>query len=392
MAMVKGEIEYIDFELNKYLNDLKVVGTLSKLFSDSSIPFIQYRVAENLYCASFYAENISRDDASADAKYKGFGVGIKTFTEDNKATFQKIAEFDKQRKLYGTITGSKGKIEKIAELRNRRLITTMAIYNVNKLIYHCVVRNEQGFWLFEEKIHLINIPKIQITEEKGGVISFTDGLCEYKFYESKSTLLKRFVTNKYFANIGVMIIDDPIKELKNLEIDIHGTKAQMEEYIIVPLFSATKGGTVKRVEEHSGLNQWNAKARKDLKGVYHPRNEGEVYIPYPKELRERFEGFFPSRETPFNCKLPNGETLSMKICQEDGKAIMSNPNKALGEWLLRSVLKLPPKTLLTYDYLLAVGVDAVKFTKYGGIYKVDFTTVGEYDDFLAKTFNDVEID
>lgn len=34
-----------------------------------------------------------------------------------------------------------------------------------------------------------------------------------------------------------------------------------------------------------------------------------------------------------------------------GKSIMSNPNKALGKWLLRDVFELPEKTLVTYDML-----------------------------------------
>ena len=41
----------IDIE-NKgnYLNLLSAVSKLSGLFSDSSVPFINYRVAENIFC------------------------------------------------------------------------------------------------------------------------------------------------------------------------------------------------------------------------------------------------------------------------------------------------------------------------------------------------------
>ena len=42
---------------------------------------------------------------------------------------------------------------------------------------------------------------------------------------------------------------------------------------------------------------------------------------------------------------------------------MSNPNKELGKWLLRDVLHLDERHLLTYDELLAKGIDSVIFWK-----------------------------
>lgn len=387
-------IDYIDIELYQYLNDLKIIGSLSRLFSNSSIPILNYRATENIYCSIFDAENISRCDVSIDAKYKklgtqSFGVGIKTFIEGNKASFQKIAEFNKQNQFYKDLS-VKDKIIKIAELRNKRLEVTKNIYNIQRFIYHCIVRNEKGFFLFEEEIDFIDIPKIKISGEKNSVIAFTDGICEYQFYESKSTLYKRFRTIEYFANVGVEIIEDPIKELRSLNLQELGTEPKYMEYIIIPLFSFKRKNAEKVVEIKSGLNQWNAKPRKNKQG-YHARNSSEVYIPYPKVLRSHFENFFPNRDTPFDVILPSGEEISMKICQEDGKAIMSNPNKALGKWLLRDVLGLKERQLLTYNDLLEIGIDAVKFEKYENTYKLNFVEVGVFDDFMVKIFNDVDI-
>ena len=51
--------------------------------------------------------------------------------------------------------------------------------------------------------------------------------------------------------------------------------------------------------------------------------------------------------------------LQAKICQENGKALMSNPNKDLGEWLLRKVLKKNVGELVTMDDLNRIGIDSV---------------------------------
>ena len=122
------------------------------------------------------------------------------------------------------------------------------------------------------------------------------------------------------------------------------------------------------VPEKSGLNQWNAGGR--------ARSYDEIYIPYPKEYRDISVGFFPARDTPFDLELPNGETISAKVCQDDGKAIMSNPNRDLGNWLLRDVLKLEPGEIVTLDMLDNLGINAVMFTKHAdGKYSIDFTNV-----------------
>ncbi|MCQ2071311.1 MAG: hypothetical protein MJZ68_09290, partial [archaeon] len=88
-----------------------------------------------------------------------------------------------------------------------------------------------------------------------------------------------------------------------------------------------------------------------------------TYIPYQKEDRERISGFFPGRDEPFDLELPHGNTISAKICQDEGKAIMSNPNKDLGNWLLRDVLGLEKGQLVTMDLLEGKEVNAVLFTK-----------------------------
>lgn len=40
-------------ELNLYKNYLTALASLSGLFSDSKIPYLHYRTAENIFCKSF---------------------------------------------------------------------------------------------------------------------------------------------------------------------------------------------------------------------------------------------------------------------------------------------------------------------------------------------------
>ena len=63
---------------------------------------------------------------------------------------------------------------------------------------------------------------------------------------------------------------------------------------------------------------------------------------------------------------------------------MSNPNKLLGEWLLRTVFELPEGTVVTYEMLEKFGVDSVVFTKHGDLeYSVDFSEIGTYEEFYG---------
>ena len=366
-------LNYDKLSVEKYLKDLRLVGSLSRLFSDSNIPFLHYRATENLYCDDFGAENLARADVSADAKYKDKGVGIKTFIEN--AELQKVAEFNNQHKLYEALPPSE-MIRKVAELRNLRMGFTMKAYGLTDLIYHCVVRSREGFLLFEEKMNFIDIEHIKLEKESEHTYSFSDGIENYKFDASKSTLYKRFATKNFFADVKVDTLTDPIDALRKISLDKTAPVISFYETVIIPLYATDRVGN-KTVNAKSGLNQWNAGGR--------ARDNDEVYIPFNSVLREKYENFFPPRDKPFDVELPNGQTMSMKICQDGGKAIMSNPNKALGKWLLRNVLNVPQDKVVTYEMLLAVGVDAVSFQKRpNGSYKMDFKQVGEFERLLDK--------
>lgn len=361
-------IKYSEKDLNKYLDDLKVVGMLSSLFSDSSTPMLYYRATENLYCNAFGATNLARSDVPADAKLGNIGIGIKTFLEQNKKTYQKIEEFNNQHSLYENLE-PENKVKKIAELRNKRLSFTMKTYDIKKMIFHCIVRNDDGFHFYEEPMDFIDIDRIEIQNVRANTIDFTDGNHNYKFNITKSTLYKQFITDDYFAEIKVIIAKDPLSLINRNELTTIVTVTDGET-IVMPLYSYSHGNRV--VPEKSGLNQWNAGGRK--------RDANEVYIPFLAQLREKYADFFPPRNQSFNVVLPSGKEISMKVCQENGKAIMSNPNKVLGEWILRDVLQLQEKELVTYDKLLELGIDSVAFEKINDTYKLDFRQIDEVEE------------
>lgn len=78
----------------KYLSMLALMAKLSNLYSDSAIPFIHYRITENLFCRYLGAKNLSRTDTAYDAKWGDWGVGIKTFILSGQRSKEKIAEFN----------------------------------------------------------------------------------------------------------------------------------------------------------------------------------------------------------------------------------------------------------------------------------------------------------
>lgn len=366
-----------------YKQMLRLTGSLSNLFSESDSPYLVSRSVENAFCEAFGAENLGRADCSADASLHGVGVGIKTFLHGNGRTLQKIAEFNRDSDLYRN-KSYKELVYIIAKLRNERIEFTKRAYNLHTMIYHCVTRSPGKILIYEMPMDLIdvsNIKNIEVSNNKN-TITFEDGRNEYSFNITKSTLYKRFYTNIPLAEINVEILPNPytmLARLFNLTLEpivreetVPYNNLKAKEYILLPLFSDR--GAKRHVPEKSGLNQWNAAGR--------PRNPNEIYIPIPSWIHKVFPTFFPPRDQSFQLQLPDKSLLSAKVCQENSKALMSNPNSALGEWLLRKVMKLKEGELLTYDKLKILGIDSVIVYKHSEKhFSIDFCSIGSYDEF-----------
>lgn len=364
---------------NKYIALLSMMGSLSNLFSTSTVPYLDSRIAENVFCRALEAENISRQDCTADAKKDNIGIGIKTWIEQSK--LQKIAEFNKDRVEYIKLKDD-DLIYKIACLRNERIELTKRTHELDNLIYHCITRKDGKFIINESKMDKVDINTLKIISRNSSSIKFKDKFNEYSFNFSKSVLMKRFQDMEVLSTINIDIIEDPYITLENcfsnnLINKRINNNTNNNNYLILPLYSYNKKTKDKEVPPKSGLNQWNAGGR--------ARDINEIYIPISKRDHRLTPNFFPSRDTEFTLILPNKKELQAKICQDGEKALMSNPNKALGQWLLRDVLNLAEGQIITYDMLEDLGIDSVQIVKLEELkYEISFAKVGTYEEFIES--------
>ena len=377
---------------DNYKKMLAIVGSLTQLFSESDCPYLAYRAHENIFCKYFEADNLARSDCSADAKKGKVGIGLKTWMGGDD---QKVAEFGKLKPAYASLTGL-DLVKEIAKYRNERIRVTKNLHGIDEMIYHIVRRVPGAMQIIEYAFDYINIENIQLIPDRGNDNNtyFTDGNHKYHFSTSKNTLYMLFEDMEVVDSFEVEIMSDPYAFLMRvIGGDATTDPSQYVEQAIekaidkkntlcLRLYSVKRGE--KYVPEKSGLNQWNAGGRK--------RDPDELYIAYQAIDRQRNPDFFPPRDTPFNLHLPDGTIISAKVCQEAdktnpliGKAIMSNPNKVLGKWLLRDVFEIDYGTKLTYNMLEVFGVDSVIFTKLGELeYSVDFSPLGTYESYYGE--------
>jgi len=372
----------------KYIKLLKIMGGLSHLFSDSTSPYLYYRGHENLFCETFKAKNLSRGDVSYDAVKDGVGIGLKTFLNNNGRTFQKVAEFNSDSNIIRELDNDYDVIYKIAQLRNKRIKTTQNMTNTHTSIYHLITREPGKMNIVETPMHVIDIDSIKIDKKQSkNTIKFTDHYNEYSFSQSKNTLMQRFDTReeKVIREFSVDILENPFKLLESLQTNIivsETDQPEEENFIILPLYSIRDN----EVPKKSGLNQWNAGGRK--------RHPNEVYIPIPAWIHDVFDDFFvyaknrknrgeSAKNSPsFYVELPSGYKMKCKVAQAGGKALMSDPNKDLGKWILRKVLNLREGKLVTMEMLKEIGVDSIKLTKKDDEnYLLDFVEAGSFSDF-----------
>lgn len=371
-------------EKNNYIKYLEIMGSLSRFFSENPSPYLDSRICENLFCKCLNAENLARKDCTADAKKGEIGIGIKTWMGGN---LQKIAEFNKARPLYRHLNGLE-KAKKIAQLRNERIDVTMRAYGLKTMIYHVIIREPGMIKIMECSLDRIDVDNIKIIADTDSSLSFFDGINTYSFNNSKSVLMERFDKLVEKECIKVDIITDPYpliedffaNKINNLHVNdaisaaiFPSIEVEKNQFIYLKLYSYRNKKTYEKyVPERSGLNQWNALGRK--------RNPDELYIPISSEDRDRSPDFFPDRNTPFSLMLPDGKTISAKICQDNSKALMSNPNSILGKWLLRDVFHIKKKQILTYSFLQSIDIDSVKIEKIADkLYKIDFAKVDSYE-------------
>lgn len=372
----------IDRENNgNYLKLLSAISKLSGLFSEKAVPFINYRAVENIFCRSFNASNLSRSDTAFDAKYNLIGVGLKTFVCNGNSKIEKVAEFNSLSSTFKDFSGKELAI-KLGEYRNARINLANRVYGIENSMYHIVARKEKELMLYETDYNIIDIANIHSVKENRAGIQFNDGENFYNFNYSKSTLFRKFEIPQNAFRFPVDIIEDPYSLLLELFEENKNLKTATdklvkgENFVILPLYS-TRSKEKREVPKKSGLNQWNAGGRK--------RNVGEAYIPIPIEIHKKFPNFFPARDTHFNLSIPTGESFTAKVCQDNSKALMTYPNKAMSEWLLRKVLRLNEGELATIEKLDELGFDSVIIIKDSiENYRIDIMKTDSYSNFQLE--------
>lgn len=386
----------------QYFDMLKLMASLSKLFSENSIPYLDYRLTENLFCKYFNAINDARSCTAYDARIGSLGIGIKTFGISSGASTEKIAEFNKLKPQLDPFHGEE-LAQKLAQFRNDRIDLADNTYGVTESIYHIIGRVDGALRVFNSPYKRIDSSRISNVTDNATSLSFQVDDDYYSFNKSKSVLMKRFVLPAEHTDVDVDILDDPLDLLASLlggqqsssiqaspqqtfqfqQLSLYQPRVKGVDYVVLPLYSTR--GRITHVPERSGINQWNAGGR--------ARDEDEVYIPVPISVRTNYPNFFPGRDVNFVLVLPNGNELSAKICQDGGKALMSNPNSALGHWLLRTVLQKRPGELVTMNDLVRFGIDSVLVEKTHTqndigqeIYKISFTVADyeSYQEFISE--------
>lgn len=380
-------LEQSKSEQLKYEALLQILGSLSNLFSDSNVPYLYYRWAERAFCRAFNALDHSRWDTAIDAGKDDIGIGLKTFLAKNDKTFEKVAEFNRESVNFRKISDPTELIMEISRLRNERLDFAKGTHGVNNLVYHCVTRKLWYFYISEEIMHHVNINHINKINPDGNIINFSDWINQYKFNITKSTLFKQFNINPIYG-FNINILKDPFEYLENIvwrsEAEwlknelLWSSEQRVIATVTLPLYSERWS---KHVPENSWLNQWNA--------WWRSRKSREVYIPIPAWIYGTNPWFFPSYETPFELVLPNGKVLSAKVCsgkKETPKALYSNPNTDLGEWMIDEVLKVPEGKIVTYDTLVNVWTDSVEISKLdSNRFAINFKKTWAYDDFRIES-------
>lgn len=370
-------MKYSHKDLETYGSYLKAFCSLSRLFSDSDKPYLEYRAMENIYCKSFSATNLAREDSAFDAKIGSIGIGLKTFGLSSGSKVEKVAEFNKNSHELKNLSG-KSLAKELAILRNRRIEVAKNLHKLDRTIYHCVGRKKDKLLIFETPYEAISIDDIEDVRNTKASLSFRDGKNEYRFNFSKSVLMQKFSLDKsnLLDELDIKLFKDPYDALLRL-FDTIGVEAiedkNKHDFVVLPLYSTRDG----EVPERSQLNQWNAAGRK--------RDYGEVYISIPSKIHKIKEGFFPNRDVVFNLKVPDGGVLKAKVCQDGSKALMTNPNNALEKWLLRQVFSLKEGELLTKEKLGKSGFDSVMIEKIDeNNFSITLTSLGSYEEFLLE--------
>lgn len=406
--MIWGYLD--DSEKEEYIKFLKIFGAISGLFKDikegnnANKPYLYYRNHEKLFAKVFNVQDLTRKDSAFDviAEVNGdrIGIGLKTWIHNNDKSYQKVAEFNKVAPIeFAPLIERKedfNLIYRVSELRNERILLDQRQYDTDYDIYHNITRDNNVMNIVETSYDLISLEKLRLEEQNGKTYRFTDGSNNYKFYASKSVLLKEFNANEtnIIKQIPIQLYEDPFELLKSISLDAFDEKEEKKEEIFLPIYSDRSF----KVEVKSGFNAWNGASKSKGSGLLRP--EYEAYITIAKWIHVTFPNFFGfnaldkkerDNASPFNLHLPDGRIARAIITQDNGKSLQTNPQSFLGEWILRDVLGLKARELLTMRHLYALGVDSLKITKMDeNNFTIELAETYAYEKWKLEIMDEIE--
>lgn len=399
--------KFSEREQQEYIYFLKIFGSLSGLFKDnqegtnSRKPYLYYRNHEQLYARVFEVEDLTRKDSAFDALkiWKGdrVGIGLKTWIHTKDCTYQKVAEFNKSAPEVIEPLIKNGTPEeviyKVAELRNERIMLDKRLYRTDREIYHIITRDDEVMNILETPYDFIDMDTLELIKIDGKTYTFKDKLHKYKFYKSKSVLLEEFDASQVeiIKQIPIEQFDDPFELLRTINIPKENKKIIYEE-IYLPLYQDKMEGRF--VSSCSGINIRHSKPKS--KGSNIPRPEYEIEVRISKWIHHIFPKFFgidaldenqikDVKLNDFDLILPDGRILRGRIKQQNGKSLQTKPQSALGEWILKDVLGLKNREVVTWELLAKLGIDSLKVIKVNNKqFKITIAETGAYEKFKIQ--------
>lgn len=399
---------YLDEDKREYyLYLLKIFGSLSGLFKETEgvngkKPYLYYRNHEIIFVKSFNADDLSRKDSAFDAvlsiNNENTGIGLKTWIHGSDLSSQKVAEFNRNsselRELFNQEDESVV-VKRICELRNERIEDDIRRNATVKEVYHIVTRNEGVMSIIETPYEKIDINNISQINKDTKSVSFYDGLNHYNFNMSKTTLFKKFDVSQsqIIVSIPVEILEDPFLALESIYENSKLLKTNKEEAIILPLYNDDDYG----VNAFSGFNASMGKSKVKDSGKPRPAYEAYAQIPvYIHYLYPNFFGFNALDKTErsnskFTLHLPTGQKIEAKITQDNGKGLQSNPQSALGKWLLYNIFGLAPHEPLTRELIDRKGYDSIIIKKIDNKnFEVDLANYLAYEKWKIERKEQIE--
>lgn len=406
--------KYDEKQREEYISFLKMYGSLSALFnqksSETGAPYLDSKFQETIYARSFASQEVDIGNTPHDVcstfedGYK-VGIGIKTFL-NSSPSYQKVMQMKSSKQEIEKFNNENSKKELakiIAVIKNNKLDADYGRLGLNEEgnIYHYVTRDKGKMIIQETSYPKIDISTLKVGKLTSSSFMFKDENKEYKYTFADSQVWMKFGTKedtKILSEIDIDILSDPFDFLKNAFDEFQEKSADRQRnknYTYLPLYSYKQ----KKVNFKSGINAFNG-APKTKNGFHRPI--AEVYIPIPKDYWRKHPFWFNPKidmrdykkykkdtglsSYRFSLHLPNGKVYPALIGQQGFKALETDPQSALGEWLLYDVLKLSKGEIVTDEKLSEVGFDSVKLWRndpldYSNIW-IDFAHTGSFEQYM----------